>query len=269
MATSFYTDDDINDLLNEAQEVFASDDGVIEADSGISLVANQYLYSPPSDFISPRLLVLDEKSKLQYVSMRELLVYLNGQPNAQGDPEFYTLWDNFIRVWPTPTVSADTTTLSAGVGATDTTIPVNSTSGFPKTGHIKIDSEEIRYYDADATSFKQAVRGVGGTTAASHMLGATVTEQNLRLFYYKSPTAMSVDTDSPDVPERYHRALVYYAAGMLKIKNGQYDQGQFLLSLFEQKKAQAISEIKRRQRDRNPKILPGDMNFVRTAWGIP
>ena len=67
------------------------------------------------------------------------------------------------------------TVLSAGIDASVTTIPVNSTTGFPAVGFIVIDQEVIKYTSLDATNFFGATRGFGTSSAASHLLSAPVT----------------------------------------------------------------------------------------------
>lgn len=267
-SSAFFTDAEITSLLNEAQRDFASEEGVIEGDRGFALVANQYEYTPPADFINTRYLLFEEDTKLRYLSQRELFNVLRADPNQTGDPIYWAIWEKKIRVFPTPSAAADSTQLDGAINNTVTTITVDSTTGFPTSGRIKINSEEIHYYNTSATQFLQCVRGQAGTSAASHSDNDTVDELNLRLFYYKDPTAMSADTDTPDIPTEYHDALVYYASGMLKIKDQLFDQGQFHLVYFANKKRQARAEIKKRQRDRNPRILPGDRGY-RTSQGQP
>lgn len=70
------------------------------------------------------------------------------------------------------------TTLSGDIGAGDTTINVVSTAALAQEdflwGYILIGSERISYSSRTATSFTGCVRGISGTTAASHSSGATV-----------------------------------------------------------------------------------------------
>ena len=257
-ATAFFTDDDIDDLLNEAQRRFASTQGVLEANRGFGLVANQHTYTPPSNFINMRYVMYDEDTKLRYATQRELLEDLQMDPNQKGEPEYYGIWEREIRVFPTPDTSAASTALDGGISGTDTTITVDSTDSFPVAGRIIINNEEIQYYDTNATQFLQCVRGQAGTTAATHSDNDTVTYANLRMFYYKTPTAMSSDTDEPDIQAEYHDALIYYAASWLKAKDQQFTEAQVFESKFREMRRQALGEIKLRQRDRNPRMLPGD-----------
>lgn len=257
-STTHFTNAQINAVLNEAQRDFASMGGIVEADTGYSLVANQYLYTAPANYINSRYLLFEEDTKLRYVTHRELFNFLRAQPDSKGDPDYWSLWDREIRVFPTPSASADSTTLNGAVASGDATITVVSTAGFPTSGRIKINNEEIQYYNTDATNFLQCRRGMAGTTAASHSDTDPVNELNLRLFYYKDPDAMSVDADTPEIPQPYHDVLIYYAASMLKNKDMLYDQAQYFMGIYMQKKAQAHAEIKMRQRDRSPRMLPGD-----------
>jgi len=268
-STSFFSDAEINSLLNEGQQDFSGVGGIVEADRGFALVSNQYEYIPPTNFINAKYLLFQEKDKLHYVTPRALYGLLGEQPGQTGDPRFWTLWNKVLRVQPTPTSASDSTTLNGSINATDTTITVVSTSGFPVSGRILNESEEIQYFQVSTTEFLQCKRGQAGTTAATHASGTTANELELRLFYYKDTTDMSADGDTPDIPTEYHHALIYYAAGMLKKKDRIFDQANDFLTVYEIKKQRAHSEIRRRQRDQNPKIYPHDAWFSRSTFGIP
>jgi hypothetical protein len=68
-----------------------------------------------------------------------------------------------------------TTTISGGtLNSTDTTINVVSTTAFPASGYIVIESEEITYSGKTSTSFTGCSRGTNSTTAASHATSTTV-----------------------------------------------------------------------------------------------
>jgi len=78
-------------------------------------------------------------------------------------------WGGFI-----PGVSAST--LNGAIDAVVTTITVVSTSAFTASGAIWIDGEYITYSGKTATDFTGCVRGADGTTAASHLSGAQVSQ---------------------------------------------------------------------------------------------
>jgi hypothetical protein len=64
--------------------------------------------------------------------------------------------------------------LTAALTAAATTVTVNSTAGFPGSGRITIDAEQINYTGTTATTFTGCTRAQGGTTAAAHLSGNAV-----------------------------------------------------------------------------------------------
>ena len=102
-----------------------------------------------------------------------------------------------IFLHPMAGASYNTTTLTAGITSSDTTIPVTATGSFINTGgRITIDNEKILYEYKDATNFYGCVRGLEMTTAASHSNVATVKENNLVINYSRLPQPLTV-TDTP------------------------------------------------------------------------
>lgn len=71
------------------------------------------------------------------------------------------------------------TLLNGAIDTAVTTIPVDSTLGFPASGTIVIDSERITYTGTTATTFTGCTRGTGGTSAASHSDNAVVSEADV------------------------------------------------------------------------------------------
>ena len=66
------------------------------------------------------------------------------------------------------TFDASANTLSSGITDTDTTIPLTSSTGFPSSGLIQINSETIQYNGVSGNNLTNCTRGFDGTTAASH-----------------------------------------------------------------------------------------------------
>jgi hypothetical protein len=64
--------------------------------------------------------------------------------------------------------------LTAALTTSTTTVTVNSTTGFPSSGRITIDAEQINYTGTTATTFTGCTRAQGGTTAAAHTSGNAV-----------------------------------------------------------------------------------------------
>lgn len=70
---------------------------------------------------------------------------------------------------------AATTTLSAGINSSATTIPLTDASDFASNGTIFIGKERIDYTGKSSNDLTGATRGANGTTAASHSSGDVVT----------------------------------------------------------------------------------------------
>ncbi len=68
------------------------------------------------------------------------------------------------------------TTLSAAINATDTTLLVGSTAGYAASGRLRIESEEINYAAITGNSFTGVQRGLNGTLAAGHAVGVAVSQ---------------------------------------------------------------------------------------------
>jgi hypothetical protein len=73
------------------------------------------------------------------------------------------------------TFDASANTLSAGISIIEDIIPLTSSTGFPDSGRIKIDSEIITYASVSGNNLIGCSRGQNGTTAATHSSAAAVT----------------------------------------------------------------------------------------------
>src|SRR6266566_5539711 len=73
-----------------------------------------------------------------------------------------------------------TTTSSGAVTASQTTISVVSASAFPTTGtyRVRVDDEDMTVTAGQGTTTWTVTRGVNGTTAASHVTGQTVSQDD-------------------------------------------------------------------------------------------
>lgn len=102
----------------------------------------------------------------------------------------------YFGVYPTSSTSAQTTTLTAGISAAATTIPVVSTAGYINNfGKITLGTEKIMYEYKDATNFYGCIRGDELTTAASALISATVTQNNVILLYSRLPVPFAAESD--------------------------------------------------------------------------
>jgi len=73
------------------------------------------------------------------------------------------------------TFAAAANTLNGNVAASDTTITLSSTTGFPSTGYIQINSEIIFYAAVSGNDLTNCLRAQFDTTAAAHTSGDAVT----------------------------------------------------------------------------------------------
>jgi len=95
---------------------------------------------------------------------------------------YIQLGNSFTDITPirTTTAAGDVTfdaianTISAGISATDTVIPLTSSTDFPSAGVIQIDSETITYTAVSGNNLIGATRGAESTTAATHSSSAAV-----------------------------------------------------------------------------------------------
>jgi hypothetical protein len=78
-------------------------------------------------------------------------------------------------------LSKSQTTLTAGINATATTIPVASVSGLSASGKIKIGGEIIAYAAISVLNLTGCTRGQNITTATSHLSGA-VTKRSCKYY---------------------------------------------------------------------------------------
>jgi hypothetical protein len=92
-----------------------------------------------------------------------------------------------LEVWPQPARSGSSTTLSSGMTAIQTNAPATNIGGFLLTdGMIQVDSEMMAYNGQSANTFQNLIRGLGGTIAVPHNVGAPVLELNLFFHGWRS-----------------------------------------------------------------------------------
>lgn len=78
--------------------------------------------------------------------------------------------------WGGYVTGSATTTLNEDLDTSETAIDVVSASGLTTSGTIVIDTESITYSGVSTNTLTGCVRGANGTTAATHLTGATVTQ---------------------------------------------------------------------------------------------
>ena len=84
------------------------------------------------------------------------------------------------------------TSVSSDFSATDTTISVPSTKGFPSEyGLLKVDDEIISYTGITSTSFTGCIRGFSGITGYNVGISSSLLEINRENLVFESTSAAS------------------------------------------------------------------------------
>jgi hypothetical protein len=65
-------------------------------------------------------------------------------------------------------------TLASAMGTGDNTATVDATINDPTSGVLHVDNEQMSFTGRTGTTFTGLVRGINGTTAATHVIGAAV-----------------------------------------------------------------------------------------------
>lgn len=199
----YITDDDIMEELNERQRDVAHERlwPFFEDIFSDSIVAYQNSYAIDSDVTIGKAHSIvvrgDPQKKIDGVRWD----ILHFDTARTGDPTHVNIWNNQIRVYPTPTDAAQTTTLNGALSASATTITVASTTGFEDSGRIIIDSEIISYTNKTSTTFRGCVRGLEESTAATHTDTTTVTERDIIYTANREPNELVDTQDETSVPD--------------------------------------------------------------------
>jgi hypothetical protein len=166
------------------------------------------------------------------------------------------------------------TTLVGGIDADDTTITLASAANLPTQGFINIGNETIAYQNIVGNQIVNAWRGQNGTTAAAHLTGVSVFNNQLpcinvwptpnppgdqyTLVYYRMRRVQDAGNGirTQDIPFRFIPCMVAGLAYHLSVKisgvdpmripmlKGEYEQ-QFLLASEEDREKAAIRFVPR------------------------
>lgn len=200
----FITDEDIIEELNEKQRDVAHERlwpfyEVIRSDS---LVANQRRYDIDDNVVvgKPHTITVDSQPMAKVDQNR--INMFNWDTIRTEDPTHAGIWENQIVFYPLPSASASTDTLNGAISATDTTIILSDASAFRSPGRALIDSEVISYENiTSTTTLVGVIRGLEGTTAATHSNGATITERDIIYNAHEEPTELLDPNDQTKIPD--------------------------------------------------------------------
>lgn len=204
-STDFISDDDIVDGINDKQRDILNERlwTFNEIERSASSVAYQFEYDVDSDiktlhttrFRTAPLALVGE-------ARWEMLHWNTNQTSSR--PMAAAVWNKKLRIYPTPGDSAANTTLGVAITTTTaTTINVVASSSFKKGDYYRfvIDSEVIYATNNTTTTFTGCLRGQEGSTAATHLIAATVTELDIVEAGQAVPVDLAQLNDETVVPE--------------------------------------------------------------------
>jgi hypothetical protein len=147
----------------------------------IPLVTGQAIYPVPSDTIQ----LLDTVIRQNPGTLNQTDINISNiaEPTYSSIPNKLTQ-GRPIQYWfnrQSGNENITTVTLTANISALDTTISVSNASVLASAGFVKIGNETISYPNVDITNNQllNCARGQNYTTAAAHLSGAVLTNQNL------------------------------------------------------------------------------------------
>lgn len=202
----FVTDEEITEAINYRQRDVINTRlwTFNEVERSQSLVADQFEYDIDSDIKT--LHTARVKSTPQKYIGRAQWERHNYDTDATSEtPSIITVWNNTFRLWPRPSTSATSTALDGSINSSDTTITVDSVSGFKRSDYYRfIINDEVIYatgVDTTNNQFTGCKRGQEGTTATSHTDNDTVTERDIVYTGQKYATNLIEQNDETVIPE--------------------------------------------------------------------
>lgn len=238
--------------LDQAQQRFCDEVLPLDEVKDYDVVAKRSRYDLPTDAILPIALMWYQSStrKLRYQPPDLWYKLEASRPNATGIPNQYTVIRRQLVLGPeVPQTASKTASASGTITAAATTLGLTAASGtFRSKGFIIIEDEVIEFTGVATTTLTGAVRGVHGTTAASHASAVTVTQVDFQMTYRKTPAALAT-ADTPQIPAPFHRYLEKYALYLGWLARGDSQKAAAALNEFERMEEQAKKSVSRRALD--------------------
>jgi len=208
------TDETIINGLNEKQRDIAHERlwPFYEDIRSDSRVAFQQRYDVDDDVVHSQIHSLTVESEPMAKADQAKFDILHWDTATTGEPTTFNMWNNQIILWPIPPEAATTNAINdaGNMSATATSVTVDSTSGFSPSGRLLIQSEVISYTNTTSTAFRGLVRGLEGTTAATHADDIAITERDIIYTTHVEPTELLDPNDLTTIPDPL--VLVYGTA---------------------------------------------------------
>ena len=199
------TDDMIRDAANDKQRDIAHQRlwSFYEYERSFSAVANQMAFDIPSTV--QKIYNATFRTQPLFPINYDAWKMFNWNINSSvAVPSYFCVWNRQLLLFQRPSTAAATTTLGAAITTTTaTSCTVAASSGFKRGDYFRfiIDSEVIYATGSTSTTFTGLLRGQEGTTAATHLNAATVTERDIVFTVHVEPTDMMDTQDRTSIPE--------------------------------------------------------------------
>ncbi len=191
----------------------------------------------------------------KFISMQQ--AFANQFPLSVMLNEGWTIWPNtlgpvqqqalgaFVRrlgevlevgLFPSPMTADPATTLTANIGASGADpILLASTADFLTYGYVMIDSEIIQYQERPIAPVSIGVisRGVCGTAAAAHAMGATVQHLGFWIKGKRLPVDLTGSQSCVEIPRAWMSHLETYVLAQVREAQQRSRESAQLLAAFE------------------------------------
>jgi len=202
---------------------------------GYTVSANQDSFATPDDVILPEVVghLRQIRRTLRRVTPGEYRQQQSMAQNAVGEPVIWTEIDGRIYVWPRYSTASLTTTVNASTTAAATSVTMSSTGNLRSYGMVTVDSEEMEYTAKTSTTITGVRRGIGGTTAATHVSAATVTQLDFEMIYARHATSLASQVDELEIKEVWHYPLLqYYVMYCAYMAEGSKDKAEHMYQMW-------------------------------------
>lgn len=207
----FISDSQINAAINDKQRDILNERlwTFNEVVYSTSTIENQFQYDKPST-IKTLHTVRVKTEPLAKISQAQWEMYNWNTNTSSTNPTTCSIWSEKVMMYPRPAADAANTNLSAAINDTVTDIEVDDATGFTLGDFYRfIIDDEVIYATAmtvngsPATSytFTGCLRAQEGTTAASHLDNATVTERDIVYTGQAEPEDLVELNDLTPIPE--------------------------------------------------------------------
>ena len=181
---------------------------------------------------------------------------------------FHNTTDHWnLRLFPAPNFSDPVTTLNGAINASVTSLVVTSAAGFMPYGFLQLENELIQYYNVSTNTISGIVRGVGGTTAASHGNGVNVTHASCWVKGARTPNEVVLSTDVVEVPPAFQYPLQLYVLSRCRQSENEFTEAAKLMAEFNSECTQRANDPRLKD-NQGSQVRPyGDRIWGSLAWG--